>query len=492
MERVRYSAHPTTVSLFFNAIFILLVVTLVNALVGRWLPRAALRRGELYFVYLAMALASTLPAHDLLQILVPSLIWPFKYRERSGWSRFIPELPQEWMVSDPEVFNGYFQGNDTLYRWKYLQAWATPVLVWTAFLTVLYLVMLCINVLLRKQWTDRERLSYPIIQLPLEIAAVGPGGALPALFRNRLFWAGFAFAAVVDVVNSLNLYYPSIPTILTPGRGESFLNLVQFFPDKPWSAIGWTPISWYPFLIGLGMLMPVDFLFSAWFFYLFWKGQLVLTAALAMDQDPRFPYPNAQAFGAYMAFLVYTLWLSRGYLGMVLQRILTGRGGLDDRGEALSYRQAALGIVLGVAALCWFSTRLGMPFWLALVFFAIYFALALAITRMRAELGTPIHDLHFTGPDWTLAETVGTRDLGPRTLNAFTMYFWFNRAYRGHPAPHQLEGFKLAELSGGEYRKWFWWMMAITVVGCLAGFWAMLHLHYEYGALARVRNSFGN
>jgi hypothetical protein len=492
MERIRYSAHPTTVSLFFNAVFILLAVTVLNALVGRWRPRSALRRGELYVVYASMALASTLPAHDLQQILVPMLVWPFKYKERTGWNRFIPDLPRDWMVSDENVFNGYFAGTDTLYRWQYLQAWWLPVAMWTLFLTALLLVMLCVNVLLRRQWTDRERLSYPIIQLPMEIAAVGPGGRLPPLFSNPLFWLGFGLAGAADIVNSLNLYYPAVPTILTPGRGESFLDLRQFVPDRPLSAIGWTPISWYPFLVGLGMLMPVDFLFSAWFFYLFWKAQLVLTSAFALDQDPMFPYPNAQAFGAYMAFFVYTFWLSRGYLAQVVVRIFGGRTEIDDRREPLTYRQAALGIFLGMAFLVWFSTRLGMPAWLALVFFAIYFALALAITRMRAELGTPIHDLHFTGPDWTLAQVVGTRDLGPQTLNAFTMYFWFNRAYRGHPMPHQLEGFKLAEQSGGEYRKWFWWMLLVGVVGALAGFWAMLHLHYQYGALAKARGTFGN
>src|SRR5690349_18567938 len=97
--------------------------------------------------------------------------------------------------------------------------------------------------------------------------------------------------------------------------------------------------------------------------------------------------------------------------------------------------------------------------WIAILFFAIYFALALAITRMRAELGTPIHDLHFTGPDWTLTQVLGTRDLGQGNLTAFSMCFWFNRAYRGHPMPHQLEGFKLAGTDGRERRKLFWWML---------------------------------
>lgn len=501
MERIRYSAHPTTISLFFNAIFILLVLTLVNAAVGR-AARALgsgrgrgftpLQRGELYALYTIVAIGSTPPAHDTLQILVPMLVWPFRFREqRKDWEEFIPRLPRQWMVDDPAVYTGFFQGHDTLYRWPVLRAWLTPVLVWTAFLAVLLFVMLCVNTLLRKQWTDRERLTYPIVQLPMNLAAIGPRGELPELFRNRLFWIGAVVAGTVDIVNSLNLYYPSIPPILTPGRGESYLNLLLLVPDKPWNAIGWTPISWYPFLIGLGMLMPVDFLFSAWFFYLFWKAQLVATSALAWDIDPRFPYPNAQAFGAYMAFFVYTFWLSRRYLTGVVRRVLGLPSEVDDRGEPIPFRAAALGIVAGIAYLVWFSTRLGMPAWVALAFFAIYFALALAITRMRAELGTPVHDLHFTGPDWTLAEVIGTRDLEPRTLNAFTMYFWFNRAYRGHPMPHQLEGFKLAEQSGGHYRRWFWLMWAAGIVGTIAGFWAMLHLNYEYGATARSRGTFG-
>ncbi len=492
MERIRYSAHPTTVSLFFNAVFLLLVVTVANAVVGRWRERWALERGELLLIYTIMAVASTLPAHDLQQILVPMLLWPFRFREQNkAWEVFLPDLPQGWMITDPAVYTGYFQGNDSFYRWTVFSAWLLPIWVWTVFIAALLLVMLCINSILRKQWTDNERLTYPIIQLPLEVASVGPGGALPPLFRSRLFWFGFALAGTVDMVNSLNLYYPWIPPVLTPGRGESFLDLRTIVVDKPWNAIGRTPVSWYPFLVGLGMLMPVDFLFSAWFFYLFWKGQLVLTSAMAWDSDPRFPYPDAQAFGAYVAFFLYTAWLSRRYLAGVARRIVGLPSEVDDRGEAVSHRGALFGILLGMAVLIWFSVRLGMGPWLAVLFFVIYFALALAITRMRAELGTPVHDLHFTGPDWTLAEVVGTRDLDSRALAAFTMTFWFNRAYRGHPMPHQLEGFKLAEVAGSAYRPWFWVIWAAGIVGALAGFWAMLHLHYEYGATARSRGTFG-
>jgi hypothetical protein len=493
MELIRYSAHPTTLSLFFNAIFWLLAVSVGNAWVGRLRPIWALRRGELYVIYSAIAIASAVAGHDSIEILTPMLTWPFRHATRTGWDRFLPGLPADWMVSDPAVFDPYYEGNDTLYRWEYLRAWIGPVLVWTGFIVALLLVMQCVNVLLRKQWTDHERLGYPIVQLPMEIAAVGPGGRLPPMFRSWLFWGGFAFAGTADVINSLNLYYPWIPTVLTPGRGASYLDLRLFLPGKPWTAVGWTPISWYPFVIGLGLLMPLDFLFSAWFFYLFWKAQLVVVSAMAWDQDPKFPYPNAQAFGAYFAFFLYTIWLSRGYLRQVGRKILGTSSTLDDRGEPLTYRQAAMGIVVGLAVVQLFLNRLGMTWWLTIPFFAIYFALALAITRMRAELGTPVHDLHFTGPDWMLTQVLGTRDMGQSNLTAFSMTLWFNRAYRGHPMPHQLEAFKLGEQAGrGELKKWFWWMLTFGAVGSIAGFWAMLHLNYEFGALAKARDSYGD
>lgn len=47
MERVRYSAHPTTVSLLFNAVFILLVLTAANFAFGRLFPRRRLSQAEL-------------------------------------------------------------------------------------------------------------------------------------------------------------------------------------------------------------------------------------------------------------------------------------------------------------------------------------------------------------------------------------------------------------------------------------------------------------
>jgi hypothetical protein len=489
MERVRYSAHPTTLSLFFNTVFILFVLTFLNWGLYRIAPRFALRRAELLVIYVMLGIASTMAAHDAMQVLVPMLSWPYRFaRPENRWQElFIPYLPKWLMMSDKEAMRGYYEGNSTLYTAQHLHAWVMPVVWWTFFCSLLLWIMLCINSILRKQWTEHERLTYPLVQLPLEMTAdEGIPGKLSPLFKNRLFWIAFVLAGAMDAINSLNLYFPYIPTVLTPGQGQSFIDLGPNFRDRPFNAIGWTPLSWYPFVVGIGMLMPLDFLFSLWFFYWLWKAELVVVSAFSWDQTPQFPYQNYQAFGAYMAFLVSAVWLSRGYLKEVYRKVVGLSSSLDDSEEPITYRNAALGILIGFVLLEIFCLSMGMSWWLAILFFVIFFGLSIAITRMRAELGTPIHDLHFTGPDWTLPELFGTRNFGARDLTQMTLFFWFNRAYRYHPMPHQLEGFKIAERTGSSYKRYFGAMMLAGAFGAVAGFWAMLHLNYIYGATAKA------
>ena len=68
------------------------------------------------------------------------------------------------------------------------------------------------------------------------------------------------------------------------------------------------------------------------------------------------------------------------------------------------------------------------------------------------------------------------------------MYATFNRGYRAHPMPHALEGFKLAEVTQMNVRRWFWVMLLATVGGILAAFWAYLDVSYKIGSWPVVGN----
>ena len=86
--------------------------------------------------------------------------------------------------------------------------------------------------------------------------------------------------------------------------------------------------------------------------------------------------------------------------------------------------------------------RGGMAMWIAVLFFAAHFAtIAIPLTRIRAQIGFPIHSTTFIGPHHSLVSMLGTRRIGARNLTWFALFFWFNRDNRSHPMPHQLEAF---------------------------------------------------
>ena len=477
-EIVRYAGHPTTISLFYNAIFVLLLLVMMNSILRRLAPKWVFSQGELITVYIMVNIASALAGHDMIQVLVPEISHPFRFAtpENKWGSMFLDYIPKWLSVRDKDVLNGFYQGASTLYRAEVVRAWLTPVLMWSLFIMVLLFTMLCMTVLLRKQWTEREKLTYPLVHLPLELSA-----EKTSFFKNRLLWAGIAIAVSIDLIQGLHVLYPSVPGLMIKE-----INLAQYPLSPPWNAIGNCPISFYPFAIGLGSLLPLDLLFSSWFFFIFWKAELVTAASLGWNQIPRFPYINEQAFGAYMGICLFALWASRRHLRNVLNNLLTGQGEMDDADEPLRYRTAAFGALIGGLLLMIFVRAMGMSWWLIVVFFAIYFAMSVAVTRMRAELGPPAHDLHAAGPEAIIPAVIGPLKLGAPNLVVLSMMFWFNRAYRAHPMPFQLEGFKMAERTGMSYRRLFYAILIAAVAGTIASFWTELHVYYQVGAASKV------
>ncbi len=477
MERNRQTAFPTVFSLFFNAVFILLLLRGANAVLSRLRPQLAYHPAEMLVVYSMICISTALSGIDFIQTLMPLVSYSFWMAgPENRWDEMLnPYLPTWLTVRDRGILQGYYEGGSSAYAPGVLGAWLTPVLMWSLFMVLLLLVMVCMNVLLRRRWLDGEHLDCPLVHLPLEIAA-----PKARLFRDTMFWIGFSVAASLEIWNSFAFYYPQMPLI--PIFEE---DIGRHFRGRPWNAIGWMPRSFYPFLIGLGYMMPQDFLFSCWFFYLFWKLELVMSAFTGLDQIKGFPFANQQGFGAYLLFAGYGLWLGRGHFSQVWKTIIGAPGGIRDGNEPLRYRTAAVGMVAGFAGLMWFAIAIGMQPLTAFSVFFIYYVLSLAITRVRVQFGTPVHDLHFTGPDVILSSVFGTRAFPNRDLVGISLLAWFSSIFRSHPMPHQMEGIRLQEQTGGTARGLVPALMLAGAVGALSGFWTILHTYYDVGALAK-------
>jgi len=485
-ETIRYAGFPTTISLYYNVVFILLTMVFVNLVVSRLAPRWSLSHGELAVAYTILCLASSTCGHDAIQVLTPILTHPFRFADDANqWmTQFGDYLPRWAMMSDPTSLKNLYEGGSTLYAEGNWNTWVRPVAWWVAFITALYLVTLCINSLFRRRWVESERLTYPIIQLPLEMTRPGS-----RIFWNKYMWLAFALALTLDVLNGLKMFYPAVPGIPVKVASIPQFNIGAQVVDRPWNAIqnlGSVYVSFYPFAIGLGLLLPTELAFSCWFWYFFWRAEMVAASAFGWTSIAGFPFVNEQTFAGYLALGGFAIWTSRGYLRQVLRAAVRLEGDPEGRREALPHAASLVLGLAGFAFLVGFTMRAGATLWYAVSFFVIHFGLGFAVTRIRAEMGLPAHDLHHAGPGQVLYRVLGGFLIPKPSQTVGQMYYWFNRAYRSYASPHQAEGFKLAERTGTSVRALFPVMAFAVALGSLASFWAILHLGYQDGFAAKV------
>ena len=467
LEVVRVG-YPTIIHPQANVIFIIFWLLLIGYVLHKISPQLGISQQELLTVHFMLCIVSCLCSWDMLQILMPIMSYPFRFATpENDWRNLFWRNIPEWLtVSDEKTLLGYYEGDSSLYNLHYLKAWLTPIVAWSSFIFVLMLVLLCINALLRIQWTEHERLSYPLTQLPLEMTN-------PQLrfFRNRLMWIGFGIAALISIVNLIHSIYPVIP----------------YIPVKRQGIGGGIRVSFYPFVIGMSFMMPQDLLFSCWAFFWLYKIELMVGDMMGWQNLPRFPYAAEQGFGVYLGLLVFALWIGRShFIGLVRHLFTSSRSRfqLDDSREPMPYRLAVVGIVFGMIFLTVFSYKAGMSLWVIPIFFGIYFLLSIMITRLRAELGFIVHGHGYRpgiDPHTMIVTGFGTWQLTTNTLTVFSMYMFFNRAYWVNPMPEHLEAFKMSERRNINLRHTSIAILLATAIGVVVSFWFLLDSFYRHG-----------
>lgn len=480
-EIVWYSGEPTSISLFYNVVFILFLLVLVNLVLSKIRPDIALTPQELLVVYTMLAISSALAGHDMIQILVPTLSHLHRFQPiEHRYDDVMPYVPDWLVVQDPDALQSAYLGQESIFDLRNLAPWVVPILYWYGFIIALCAVMWGLNLLLRKQWVENEKLSYPVLQVPFALAV-----ETRSILRSRFFWTGFAIAAAIDLINGINVLFPLMPKIPI----VHILNIQELFPERPWRDMGPAWVSFYPFAIGMCFFMPTDLAFSCWFFFIFWKLQRVFASHIGIQGMIGFPFVEEQTAGGYYAIALIGLWISRRHIAQVV-RMALGKATLDSSKEdIIEARTALLLTIFGLGFLYWFCIRAGMSVWIVSLFFLMYFMISLAVTRMRAELGPPCHDLHAIGPDRQMTRFFGAawlRQHYPTDLAMFGFLNFFNRAYRSHPMPHGLEAYRVAERLKMSNWRYTWAMGLAILTGTGWAFFALLWAFNKYGASAEI------
>ena len=485
-----FGPPPTLMAPFYTVVFILLILAVVNLILKRFLPKNALTRGELISIYVFMSILGVFMSYDMFLPLVSIIVHAFYFatHENEWRDLFWSYLPDWLTINDSDAVRAFYLGDESIFEIRHFLAWVKPTFWWFNFTFVLLFVMQCINVVIRKRWVEQERLVYPIVELPHQIAY-----NTNSFLRNKPMWWGFAIAASISLINGLSVLFPSIPSI--PNKS---IPLQLLFSEKPWTAFlaGGSSIIIYPFAVGLSFLMPLDLLGSCLLFFLLYKIQIFIGILAGLEKMPGYPFPYEQNIGAYTGISVIVLWSARRQIWGALQQAIK-RQPTEDAAEPMQYRTAFLGIVLGGIFLVGFGMRGGMALWIAVLFFAAHFlTIAIAITRIRAQIGLSIHNTTSIGPHHSLVSLIGTRRLGAQNLTWFSLFFWFNRDNRSHPMPHQLEAFKLAERSKLDSKGLSRWMLGLMVIAMPLCIVMLLDTFYKLGVdsgrVGAQINSFGS
>ncbi len=471
-----YSLDGSCLPLFVTPVFILFVITCLNFLLKRFVPRSEFNQAELLIIYIMVVVSMTFAGHDTFQNLFGQIAHAFWFATpENEWEQlFFRYIPSWLTVEDRVVLEDYYRGESSIYNMRNFLPWIKPLLMWGAFFIALVLMMLCLNTLIRKRWTEQEKLAYPIIRLPLGMTQEGGS----TLFRNKLMWIGFGIAGIIDIINGLNVLIPVVPMI----KYIKLTNVGYVFTDRPWDVLRGTNISMYPFAIGLAFFLPLDLSFSCWFFFVFRMIEQVFGRAMGFRD---FPYFSEQASGAWFALAFAVIWAMRKYLWQVAKSAIGRSSEIDDSEEPISYRLAFIGMLFFGGFVFLFLYVAGIEMWVVGVFLLMFILLAIAITRVRAELGTP-HEIsagdHYANPLYIMSYLIGTANINPASQTVLSMLHWFNRGFRNHPMPSQLEAFKMSENAHISNRGLLVSVAIASLVSLFSVYWANLDLTYREGA----------
>jgi len=464
----------------------LLALVLANKGVRRVAPGLALRSPELAVVYCMMLIASMVSSRGLMEDLIPTLVGVNYYADPGNrWQDlFFAQIPA-WMVpwdpsgeakqfSSSAFYEGLREGGRI--PWG---LWVRPLTRWMLLIGPVFAAFLCLSAVIRRQWSDNERLSYPLVQLPLEMIR---DQRQRSFFSNPLTWAGFVIPTLLFGLNGLHNYDPSLPAIAVD------ININRYLTHRPWSDITFFHAYLSPGSVGFFYLLPLELLLSFWLFHILAKVQDVVFSALALPSitSPHGSgngYMDYQTAGAYFVLVAYLGATAWPHLKGVLRRAFSAAGP-SGREEMMPYRVAVWGLILSlVAAVIWLRES-GMAAGYAIFALGVYvFVQAVVMARGCAEGGLPMAEGSFTHMDIS-ALVIQPAALGPRTLTSVAFFdAMFTRDLRGLVLTGFLDGQKLGDEVGLRRRNLLYvFIIALAVsipVACVIQLW----LPYERGAL---------
>ena len=459
------------------ALFILFIlVALLNPLLG-WLRRSwYLSTAEITLVYIMALTAATIPSMGLTAFFIPYLSGAQYYASpENRWGELFMQRVPEWLVpQDPQAIQNFYEGNPHgNIAWE---AWLSPLTAWAPFLLALYIVMIALMVILRRQWMEHERLLYPLMQPSLALIAQDGQRRWPPLLRSGIFWIGLSIPFAIGTVNALHAYYATVPKIELHTSLPIFRRTATLTPSLSFATVGFTYFLSQDISLGIWLLNLIAKLQEGAFNFL----------GVSTNESMEWvtvPVLGHQNMGAMIVFVLWGLWIGRRHLGAVLRKALRGDATIDDSDEVMSYRTAVLMVLSGGGFMWWWLCQTGLSPGPAILTLFIAFVIFLGLTRMVTEGGFFITRAPMN-PGNFIVSGFGVESLGAAGVTALGYTFVWAGELRIFVMAACANALKITEqhIRAGR-RMLLWAMLVAIIVSAVGSIWVQVGLGYQYGAI---------
>jgi hypothetical protein len=453
------------------------------------------RTAELALIVTLMLVAASIPGSGLMRCFPPTIVMPADYNRNSeGWKKanVMGYVPPRMLVGGGEYVEkaivGFEKGFNPVDQktawskqiheipWEY---WKDPLIFWLPLIGLTAIAVVCVSLIVHRQWSSNERLRYPIASFANMLTDQDPrGGAV--ILRNKLFWGALIAVFALRVINGIHAWYPT--SIEIPLK-FSFDAVTQKWPTLP-QVPGATWIintELFPTVVAFAFFLASDVSFSLGIlnFVCMAVGGAFLSMGIILDTGYTAACPYTwSVFGSYLGLALVILWVGRHYYKNVVRQGFTfvRQEGMDPSAP-WAFRVLILTLASMVGMLIWVD----LPWTIAILTVGTILLLFLVMGRINAETG-----LFFIQSRWfpitVLIGMLGVKAFGPKAMAIVSLVSAvLTMDPRECLMPFLLNGLKMSESAGIKPSRVGWTASSTYLLGLAGAMLVVLCTCYNHG-----------
>ncbi len=363
----------------------LLVVAVLNVVLKAIKRTSGFSPEELTVIFIMVLVGGFPVGYGLTSYLLSNTAAPYYFASpENRWAEYFHEYIPRWIApQNLKAMKWFYEGlpEGESIPWN---VWLVPLAWWLPLMGAMLVANFSLATIMRRQWVERERLVFPLTEVPLTMVEESASPHLmPKFMRSKLFWVGFGVTFFAISWNMMSWFRPELIPQFQLNWGE-----IRPLPTLPPIAVRLSLL-----VLGLIYLVRLDVSLSIWLFYalglvqqaIFNKVGFTIGAGDTYSSNP--PAMAWQGWGGFIVLVGFSLYLARGHLKDVFHKAWNRNHPVDDSQEMTSYRAAVIGLVVSLSYIMVWFHRAGMPLVAIIMFVLAVLVIYIGVTRCVIDAG---------------------------------------------------------------------------------------------------------